>query len=118
VGARPPLVAYNVWLDRGDLAAARAVAAAVRGPRVRALGLQVGPRVQVSMNLVEPAELGPAAAFDLVADAAGAQGATVAGAELVGLVPDAVLRAVPPTRWASLDLAEDRTIEARLARRG
>jgi hypothetical protein len=33
-------------------------------------------------------------------------------------VPDAVLRAVPPTRWASLDLAEDRTIEARLARRG
>jgi glutamate formiminotransferase len=117
VGARPPLVAYNVWLDRGDLSAARAIATAVRAPALRALGLQVGPRVQVSMNLVEPSRLGPAAAFDLVVDAAAAVGATVAGAELVGLLPDAVLRAVDPHRWAALDLAEDRTLEARLARR-
>jgi glutamate formiminotransferase len=116
VGARPPLVAYNVWLDRGDLAAAHAIAAALRRPALRALGLQVGPRVQVSMNLVEPAALGPAAAFDLVVEAARAVGASVAGAELVGLVPTAVLRAVDPDRWAALDLAEDRTIEARVRR--
>ena len=118
VGARPPLVAYNVWLERGDLAAAHAIAAAVRGPAVRALGLQVGPRVQVSMNLVDPAQVGPGAAFDLVVEAGRAVAATAAGAELVGLLPDAVLRAVPPGRWTALDLAEDRTIEARLARRG
>jgi hypothetical protein len=36
----------------------------------------------------------------------------------VGLVPEAVLHAVEPSRWGPLDLAEDRTIEARLAARG
>ena len=88
VGARPPLVAYNVWLVEPDLALARRIAAAVRGPHLRALGLAVGRRVQVSMNLIAPGVLGPAAAYDLVA----AQ-APVAGAELVGLVPQDVLLA-------------------------
>ena len=48
VGARPVLVAYNVWLAGGDVALARRVASAVRGPAVRALGLAVGDRAQVS----------------------------------------------------------------------
>ena len=83
VGARDPLVAYNVVLAEADLGRARAVAAAVRGP---------------------------AAAHDAVAARA-----PVRRVELVGLVPEAVLRAVDPGRWAALDLAADRTIEARLA---
>ena len=110
VGARPPLVAYNVWLVEPDLALARRIASAVRGPHLRALGLAVGRRVQVSMNLIAPGMLGPAAAYDLVA----AQ-APVAGAELVGLVPQDVLLAIAPERWDELDLGPDRTIEARLA---
>ncbi|MEO7429646.1 MAG: glutamate formiminotransferase, partial [Acidimicrobiales bacterium] len=55
VGQRGVLVAYNVWIDGADLETARRIAAAVRGPGLRALGLQVGPRVQVSMNLTDPA---------------------------------------------------------------
>jgi glutamate formiminotransferase len=117
VGARAVLVAYNVWLAGDDLAQARRVAAAVRRPAIRALGLAVGHRTQVSMNLIAPAELGPAAAYDLVRDEARAEGAEIEGAELVGLVPEAVLHAVPEARWPELDLAADRTIEARLARR-
>jgi glutamate formiminotransferase/glutamate formiminotransferase/formiminotetrahydrofolate cyclodeaminase len=113
VGARPPLVAYNVWLAVSDVEAARAVARAVRGPAVRALGLAVGQRVQVSMNLVDPLRLGPAAAHDAVAARV-----AVAGAELVGLVPAAVLDAVPEDRWEELDLAADRTLEARVAALG
>jgi hypothetical protein len=70
--------------------------------------------VSFSMNLVEPDALGPEVAYDLVAELAAAQGAAVAGAELVGLLPAAVLEGVPRSRWAELDLAEDRTIEARL----
>lgn len=116
VGARPPLVAYNVWVT-GDLAAARAAARAVRGPAVRALGLAVGDQLQVSMNLVDPAAVGPADAFDRVVEAARPLGLGVEGAELVGLVPAAVLGAVARTRWAELDLSEARTIEARLAER-
>ena len=111
VGARPPLVAYNLWLAEPDLDRARAVASAVRGDGIRALGLAVGDRVQVSMNLVDPFRVGPGEAYDRVAAEV-----PVAGAELVGLVPRRVLEAVAPSRWADLDLAEDRTIEARLGR--
>jgi glutamate formiminotransferase len=111
VGARPVLVAWNVWLAEADLARAQWIAREIRGPRLRALGLPVGKRVQVSMNLVEPDELGPAEAWDLVAG----RGA-VAGAELVGLVPLSVLERIDPARWAELDLAEEKTIEARVAR--
>lgn len=112
VGARGPLVAFNVWLAEPDLALARRVAAAVRGPGIRALGLPVGGRVQVSMNLIDPLQIGPAEAYDTVA----AQTA-VAGSELVGLVPDAVLRAVPRERWSELDLDATKSVEARLVGR-
>ena len=108
VGARGPLVAYNVWVDT-DLATAQATARAVRSPAIRALALPVGDRVQVSMNLVDPAVVGPGAAYDAVAALV-----PVVGAELVGLVPEAVLRAEPEKRWAQLDLEADRTVEARL----
>lgn len=117
VGAREVLVAYNVWLAEPDLALARALAAMVRAPQVRALGLGVGDRAQVSMNLTDPAQVGPADAYDAVRRLAREAGSDVAGAELVGLVPRAVLDAVAPARWTELDLAAERTIEARLERR-
>jgi glutamate formiminotransferase len=93
VGARRPLIAFNVNL-RGTLETARAVAAVVRErgggfPGVRALGLEL-PRagvVQVSMN-VEDWEA--AALHDIVArieEEAAARGAEVLGSELVGLMP-------------------------------
>src|SRR4051794_26662889 len=112
VGARPVLVAYNLWLAEPDLDQARAVATAVRSPAIRALGLACGRRVQVSMNLVDPLVVGPAAAFDAVAARA-----SVAGAELVGLVPAGVLAAVAPERYQQLALGPDRPIEARLGSR-
>ena len=93
VGARSPLIAFNVNL-RGDVAVAKEIAAVVRErgggfPGVRALGLDL-PRaglVQVSMN-VEDWEA--AALHEIVAriDAeAAARGAEVVGSELVGLMP-------------------------------
>lgn len=117
VGARGLLVAYNLWLPDGDLEIARSIARQVRSPAIRALGLQVGHRVQVSMNLVDPAEVGPADAHDRVSALARAAGSDVEGAELVGLLPMAALEAIAPDRWEELDLSPERTIEARLARR-
>lgn len=111
VGARPLLVAYNVWLAEPDLELAKTIAAELRSPQVRALGLAVGEHVQVSMNLIDPLAVGPAVVTDTVASRA-----AVARCELVGLVPSEVLSAVPPARWDELDLAADRTIEARRAR--
>jgi len=111
VGTREPLIAYNVWLAEADVRRAREIAAAVRSPSVRALGLACGDRVQVSMNLVAPAVTSPAEAYDAVAALA-----PVAGAELVGLMPAAVLDRIPPWRWNELDVGLDRTVEARLTR--
>jgi glutamate formiminotransferase len=118
VGARPLLVAYNLWVDADDVATVMLIAGDVRGDGIRALGLPVGDRLQVSMNLVEPGRVGPAEAWDRVARHASAHGAAVVGAELVGLVPDAVLRAIPAERWERLDLGPDRTIEARVGAGG
>jgi glutamate formiminotransferase len=94
VGARRPLIAFNVNLSGATVDAVREIASAVRErdggfPGVRALGLDL-PRagvVQVSMN-VEDWEA--AALHEIVArvDAeAQARGATLLGAELVGLMP-------------------------------
>lgn len=112
VGARDVLVAWNVWLAEPDLARAKEVASAVRGPHLRALGLAVGDRVQVSMNLIAPDVVGPDEAWDAVAALV-----PLAGAELVGLVPASVLDRTDPERWSQLDLSDERTIEARLDRR-
>lgn len=112
VGARPVLVAWNVWLTEPDVDLARRVAKAVRSPHLRALGLPVAGGAQVSMNLVATDVVGPAEAWDRVAELA-----PVDRAELVGLVPRAVLGRTDRRRWAQLDLAEDRSIEYRLAHR-
>jgi glutamate formiminotransferase / 5-formyltetrahydrofolate cyclo-ligase len=117
VGSRSVLVAYNVRIDPPDLRVAQWLARTCRGPGIRALGLQVGEGVQVSMNLIDPEEVGPADAYDLVARLGGEVGAAVVGTELVGLLPASVLERVPRDRWDQLDLSEDRTIEARLSER-
>jgi glutamate formiminotransferase len=115
VGARRVLVAYNVWVSSPALA--RTVAAQVRSREVRTLGLTLGSRAQVSCNLVDPVKTGPADVYDAVRHQVSALGGVVEGAELVGLVPEVVLAAVPRHRRAEVGLSEDATVEARLALR-
>ena len=112
VGARRVLVAYNVWVSSVEVA--RRVAPLVRGPQVRALGLAVGTRAQVSCNLVDPDRYGPLQLYDAVASLTAERGARVEGGELVGLIPEAVLAAVPSGRRAELGLAGEATVESRL----
>jgi len=116
VGARRVLVAYNVWVS--SAAVARRVAPLVRGAHVRALGLAVGPRAQVSCNLIDPGRLGPDRLYDRVTALVAEAGGTVEGAELVGLVPAAVLDVIARDRWAELGLSDDSTVESALARSG
>jgi glutamate formiminotransferase / 5-formyltetrahydrofolate cyclo-ligase len=112
VGARRVLVAYNVWVSSVDVA--RHVAPLVRGPEVRALGLTVGTRAQVSCNLVDPDRYGPCRLYDAVAALVRGAGGRVDGGELVGLIPESVLAIVPPDRRAELGLSEEVTVESRL----
>lgn len=114
VGARPVLVAYNLWLaPPAGLDEARLIAREIRSPAVRALGMAVAGGAQVSCNLIDPMTFGPDAAFDAVSERA-----AVARAELVGLAPAAVLGSIPQQRWPALDLSPASTIEARLNQAG
>ncbi len=126
-GARPLLVAYNVWITvsedgvpdpEGALSMAREVAGTIRSESVRSLGLAVGTGAQVSCNLVDLGSIDVATLFDTVARLVSEAGGTVERGELVGLLPAAALHDVPAHRWAELDLSEDRTIEARMESRG
>jgi glutamate formiminotransferase / 5-formyltetrahydrofolate cyclo-ligase len=120
VGARRPLVAFNVNLE-GGLEAAREVAAIVREtgggfPGVRALGLDLPSAglVQVSMN-VEDWEA--AALHDIVArveQEALFRGATVVGAELVGLMPAGAAAAAAGAMLRIDGFDSSRVLELRL----
>lgn len=124
VGARPLLVAYNIWITvsegsefdtAGAVGLARGIASSIRSPSVRSLGLAVGSGAQVSCNLIEPHATDVATLFDTVSHLVDEAGGDVERAELVGLVPRELLTGVPSHRWAELDLSEEKTIEGRLA---
>ena len=89
---------------------ARRVAAAVRGPAVRALGLAVGDRVQVSMNLDRPDDGRPGRRPTTWSRRPSAGRRRRAGR---AAARGGARRACPRRRWAELDLGADRTIEAR-----
>jgi glutamate formiminotransferase len=99
VGARKPLVAFNVYLDGRDDDAAKEIARAIREssgglPAVRAIGFAVPERggiVTVSMNLVDHEVTGLRTAFDEVARRAEARGMGITESEIVGLVPESAL---------------------------
>jgi glutamate formiminotransferase / 5-formyltetrahydrofolate cyclo-ligase len=99
VGARPFLVAFNAYLDTDDLEVARTIAGEVRErdgglPGVKALGLEVGRRAQVSMNLTDLKRTSIPTALEAVRKSAERRGARVEATELVGLMPmSAVLEA-------------------------
>jgi glutamate formiminotransferase/formiminotetrahydrofolate cyclodeaminase len=97
IGARPFLVAYNIYLGGAEnLQIAKDVAKAVRGSsgglrHVKGLGLEVDGQAQVSMNLVDTDATPLHRAYDLVRLEAEARGVTPTRSELVGLVPERVL---------------------------
>ncbi|HLA92595.1 MAG TPA: glutamate formimidoyltransferase, partial [Actinomycetota bacterium] len=97
VGARKPLIAFNVYL-RGSVQDAKEIANAIREssgglPAVRAIGFEVTERggVTVSMNLVDFEVTGIRTAFDAVASMGAERGMAVVSTEIVGLVPRAAL---------------------------
>ncbi len=98
VGARPPLVAFNVNLNTGNLDIANAIARNVRHAggglkAVKAMGVTLEDRgiVQVSMNMVNFEETPLYRAVELIRAEARRYGVSIAGTEIIGLVPQAAL---------------------------
>src|SRR5947208_16741723 len=96
IGARPFLVAFNVYLDTQDIAVAKAIAKQIRTssgglPGVQASGFIVDGLAQVSMNLLDIDITSPAVVFNAIKARAEKQGVGVQYSEIVGLIPERAL---------------------------
>jgi glutamate formiminotransferase/formiminotetrahydrofolate cyclodeaminase len=96
IGARHPLIAYNVYLDTGDVSVAKKIAKAVRNSSgglryVKALGLLVEGRAQVSMNLTNYRDTPVARVVEMIRREAERYGTGIHHCELVGLIPQEAL---------------------------
>lgn len=119
IGARGPLIAFNIFLDTTDVAVAKAIAAHVREaggglPKVRALGMFVSGYAQVSINAVDFRVTGLHTIFDAVRHEAKLLGVSVTHSELVGLVPQNALVNQPPEALQLPAYATDLILEKRL----
>ena len=119
IGARAPLIAYNVYLTTDDVEVARKVASAVRHSSgglhyVKALGLLVEGRAQVSMNLTDYTRTPIARVVEMVRREAMRYGVNIHHSELVGLIPQAAL--IDAAQWyLQLDqFKPDQVLETRL----
>ncbi|MGD0574495.1 MAG: glutamate formimidoyltransferase [Anaerolineales bacterium] len=123
VGARRPLVAYNVYLDTPDVEIAKRIARAVRGAtgglrNVKALGLLVEGRAQVSMNLTDHTQTSIARACEMVRREAAHWGTRMVRGEIVGLVPGAALLDAAAWYLQLEPFAAEQVIENRLGSTG
>jgi glutamate formiminotransferase / 5-formyltetrahydrofolate cyclo-ligase len=118
VGARPPLVAYNVELATDDVGVAREIAAVVREsgggmPGVQAIGLHLSRAgvAQVSMNVLDLQRSPLHQVYARVLAEAASRGVAVRGGELVGLVPASVLEAADAAGAQVPGVDETRVLE-------
>jgi glutamate formiminotransferase/formiminotetrahydrofolate cyclodeaminase len=96
IGARPPLIAYNVYLDSAEIDSAKAIAKAIRAssgglPCVKALGMLVEGRAQVSMNLTNFHVTSIPQVMEAIRSEAGKHQVAIHHCEVVGLIPQEAL---------------------------
>jgi len=103
IGARGPLVAYNINLDTRDTGIAKAIARKIRSGEggligVRSIGVWLAARrlAQVSMNVIRPDEAPLRAVFEFVESEARKLGVEVAESEIIGLVSRKYLEGASP----------------------
>ena len=120
IGARPPLIAFNVYLDSADVSIAKKIAKTVRQssgglPFVKALGLLVDGRAQVSMNLTNFRETSIHMVVEAIRGEAQQAGVKIHHSELIGLIPQEAL--IDAARsYTQLDqFSPDQVLETRLA---
>ena len=122
IGARPFLVAYNVYLgDAANLPLAKSIAKQVRESSggfkaVKGLGLEVDGQAQVSMNLVDTDQTALHTVFDFISGKSKAEGVDVTWSEIIGLVPERVLFDASKDHLKLRDFTPDQVLERQVAR--
>jgi glutamate formiminotransferase len=126
VGARKPLIAFNVNLATDDLALARRIAQTIREssgglPAVQAMGVLLEnpgepTRAQVSMNLVDWEKTGIARVVREISRLAREAGTDIDHCELIGLAPTGALLEVAEDALGLRSFSPDQALELRLAK--
>ena len=121
IGARMPLIAYNINLATDRLDVAKKIAAAVRhssgGFRyVKAMGVRLEDRgiVQVSMNLTNYQKTPIFRVFEAVKSEAARYGVSILESEIIGLVPAAALHATAEHVLQLSEFTPNQVLETRL----
>ena len=121
IGARPILIAYNVFLETTDVGIARAIARKIREssggfPHVKAIGLYLESygRAQVSMNLTRFAETPLDDVFATIEADAARLGTRVVLGELIGFVPRHAFEMWPSFFKHAANFDTSRIIENRI----
>ena len=120
IGARPPLIAYNVYLNTDDVKPAKAIAKAIRhssgGLRyVKAMGLIVEGQAQISMNLTDFQRTPIHRVTELIRTEAARFGLAVTRSEVVGLLPAEALVDAARFYLQLTDLSSSQVLENRLS---
>ena len=120
IGARNLLIAFNVFLDSPDVAIARAIARAIRQssgglPHVKALGLFVKGRAQVSMNLTNYKMTSMRCVVEAIRNEARRLGVKMAASEIIGLLPQDALSEVDVAYLQIENFDQSRVLEHQLA---
>ncbi len=121
IGARGPLIAYNIYLNTSDVRVAKAVAKAIRhssgGLRfVKALGIDIPARgqVQVSMNLTNFRKSSMSTVFECVRAIADTYGVAITESEVVGLIPMEALVEASRSYLRLHEFKNDQILETKL----
>ena len=122
-GARPFLVAYNVYLHSENVEIAKEIAKRIREssggfPAVQAKGFLVEGQAQVSMNLLDTAKTPLHVVYDEIKRLSGEQGVAVDRSELIGLMPQSVILQAAAHYLRLPDFTVERTVEGAMQRRG
>ncbi len=122
IGARPPLIAFNVYLTTDDVSVAKRIARAVRhssgGLRyAKALGLLVEGRAQVSMNLTDYRRTPIHRVMEMIHREAARYGVGVSSSEIIGLVPQRALLDAALYYLQLDDFVPEQVLESRLTER-
>ncbi len=124
VGARPFLIAYNLYLEgdggAAEVSRARAIAKELRASNgglqgVKAMGVSANGRAQVSMNITDFERTPVSRVYAAALEIARKHGATLAGGELIGLIPEKAYE--PNAEWTRQTVGfdpEQKVLERRL----
>lgn len=121
VGARHPLIAYNINLATSDVGIAKKIAKSIRGssggyPSIKALGVMLEDRktAQVTINVCNYREVSLPRIFETVKREAARYGVNISGSEIVGLVPLEALAGAAEFYLQLEDFKMDQILETRL----